>query len=1111
MTNSPSTRYQLQKKLGAGAMGTVWLATDTLLNRPVALKYLKITQQTIYKELFVSEAQLLASLNHPNITQIYDAVFDEPENRFYLVMEYVPGISLSEFIAKESCPLPFDFVLNVGLGAARALQYAHQKGVVHRDIKPENVIIQADGLKLTDFGVAGLISRLAEGSNYIVGTPAYISPEQIEGIPLDGRADLYSLGVMLYELASGGALPFAGSTALEWYQAHLELEPYPLREVAPEIPLAFEQVVMRLLAKQASDRYPSAGTLLDILTSLQARQKFSQPQLQLLDSPARPLVNRADELEQLETIWTATRQAARPRLVVVQGEAGLGKSRLITEFLARQVIDRGWVGLVGRGGETGAPYAPFAEILAAIFNKGLAKASVSSVQLERLLDHIPSLARLLNLPETPAGQSQPEPANQPMVGLWQSLGHKVTESAAANLIQRHRQFMATVLTILTELGPTVLFLENATALDEASLTLLRFLLEQGQLPLLLVAACRPKAEPPAWPDSFSTAKTVLTLPRLSNEAVHSYLTQLLGGVWPAEMVDLLNERGRGNPLQIEAGARRMQELGQLRQDETGVWHYVAPRRVQEPTDSFLPKAVFDSFSRRVEQLSDASREVLAVAAILEPGYEFDFDSWLALLGGESQRELAQTVLAEALKARLVRQFDDRRYAFRPADVGKALLRLLPENRQRDLHRQAAEILQQQQSDPLLVAYHYQQISHAAAAACYLETAGARAMTANALNAATVYYERAVALVESPAGYKALGNLYRESGELAKSAQAFEQAMALTGSAADVELKAQIMNGWSFTLWLSDRYRPAYQQAAAVLKLPGLVGTERALACSNLGMISWLAGRLSDAADWCLKGVKAATGPGHKPALSTAHYRLGLVYTSQTRLAEAETVFREALALRQELGWLCGQADCLQELGRIAGERGDFDAAWSQLDAAQQLFEQIGSQGGLLSVYTGRGRLRLYQSHPDEALPWLSQALKLAVKQSGNAYRQSDIYRLLAQAGLQQRKLERARAAANNALNLVEAAGNQEYIALAQATLAEIYAAQGNAAAAEAMYLRALALFEQVGHRAGWLRAQVSYARFLAKQGETERAAALERVARQEAEQVGVALFLMTSP
>jgi tetratricopeptide (TPR) repeat protein len=198
------------------------------------------------------------------------------------------------------------------------------------------------------------------------------------------------------------------------------------------------------------------------------------------------------------------------------------------------------------------------------------------------------------------------------------------------------------------------------------------------------------------------------------------------------------------------------------------------------------------------------------------------------------------------------------------------------------------------------------------------------------------------------------------------------------------------------------------------------------------------------------------------------------------------------------------------LGRIAGERGDFDAAWSQLDAAQQLFEQIGSQGGLLSVYTGRGRLRLYQGQPDEALPWLSQALKLALKQPGNAYRQSDIYRLLAQAGLQQRKLERAIAAANNALKLVEAAGNQEYIALAQATLAEIYAAQGNAAAAEAMYLRALALFEQVGHRAGRLRAQVSYARFLAKQGEPERAAALERAARQEAEQVGVALFLMTS-
>lgn len=145
MTNSPQDRYTLQKKLGAGGMGEVWLARDTLLDRPVAIKYLKGAQDPMYEELFLSEARTLASLNHPNITLIYDAVPDERQTGFRLVMEYVQGQALADVMANWSGPLPLEIILDVTIGVLQALHYAHSKGIVHRDIKPANVIMTKEG------------------------------------------------------------------------------------------------------------------------------------------------------------------------------------------------------------------------------------------------------------------------------------------------------------------------------------------------------------------------------------------------------------------------------------------------------------------------------------------------------------------------------------------------------------------------------------------------------------------------------------------------------------------------------------------------------------------------------------------------------------------------------------------------------------------------------------------------------------------------------------------------------------------------------------------------------------------------------------------------------
>jgi serine/threonine protein kinase/tetratricopeptide (TPR) repeat protein len=1104
MANSQQERYVLQKQLGAGGMGEVWLANDILLNRPVAIKYLKTSQDAPYDETILSEARMLASLNHPNITLIYDAVFDENKNQFYLVMEYVEGKPLSDLIQRWSGPLPLEITLDVAIDILHALQYAHEKGIVHRDIKPDNVIMQKEGVKLTDFGVAGLISLLAEGTEYMAGTPAYMSPEQIQGEATDGRADLYSLGVMLFEMASGGHQPYQFTNRDEALDAHLDQVPCALRTFSPNVPLALERIVMRLLAKDPADRYPSAETVMETLRPLQARQRFSQSHLDLLDPEIKPLVGRAEQLKQIEIVWTTCQETAKPHLLVVKGEMGIGKSKLITEFLGQHVVDKGFAALVGRCDESGAPYAPFAEILATIMDKQLAKSAITQEQTDQLLDQIPSLARLLNISDTSAAETETDKSSAQetteSAGLWKALSDKVAETTAEASWQTEWQFFATVLAILTELGPTVIFLENATFLDEASVALARFLIRQGQLPLLLVAVGRDAEEAMPWLDAFSADEhETLTVPPLSPAAVKEHVANLIGGAAPEAAIDLIAERSHGNPLQIEGITQQLLDAKELHQAEDGQWRYTPGQEVATPADAFLPQAVLGAFTRRIEKLPESSRQALALAALIEPGPEFNFDLWVILLGGETQQTLAQGVLAEALKKRLIRQVGHQRYTFRPPDLAKALTAVLTKTHRRKIHRQIAKTLHQRQADPILVGYHYEQAGLTSEAAQHLETAGNRAVSTNAVDTAIVYYNRAGALTETRSTYKALGYLYRLKGKKADSVQALQHALALAKKANDTADQAQILNGLSLTFWFYDDYKQAYQHAAAVLKLDNVPERERITAQLYIGIIAWLRGQLAEAEEWCQKSLEALKKSGHEAGLARAYNRLGQIYLSQGRLAEAKTTFQHALELRQKLGNEWGQGQRLTNLGRVAAEQGDFEQAASLFQSAQQLFEKMNSRDGLMALYTNRGRAILYQGNPDEALPWLTQALHLAMERGQrSAYVLSDIYLLIAQASLVQGKVERARAATDDALKLVEAAGNQEYIALAQATLAQIHAVQGDITTAGEMYREALALFEQVGSRAGLVRAQLSYAQFLAQQGQTAEATTIEQNARDEA-------------
>jgi len=250
-------RYRIIRKLGAGGMANVYLAEDQELGRRVAIKILddRHAADDSFIERFRREAKNAAGLSHPNIVSIYDR--GEAEGTYYIAMEYLSGRSLKELIVSRG-PTPIRIAIDYTRQMLAALGFAHRHGIVHRDIKPHNVVVDADGrLKVTDFGIArsGASQMTEVGS--IIGTAQYLSPEQARGSPVDQRSDVYSVGIVLYEMLTG-TVPFTGDTPLEIAMKHLSEVPVPPSELRDDVPADLDLVVLRALAKDPEDRYQTA-------------------------------------------------------------------------------------------------------------------------------------------------------------------------------------------------------------------------------------------------------------------------------------------------------------------------------------------------------------------------------------------------------------------------------------------------------------------------------------------------------------------------------------------------------------------------------------------------------------------------------------------------------------------------------------------------------------------------------------------------------------------------------------------------------------------------------------------------------------------------------------
>jgi predicted ATPase len=610
--------------LGRGGMGVVYKARQGSLDRLVALKFLAAdcACDPIWLARFQREARTASALNHPHICTIYDT--GESEGRPYLSMELVEGRTLESLVGSR---LDVEELTRLIGQAARALAAAHAAGVVHRDIKPANLMVRDDGiLKVLDFGLA---RRLAEsrlprpGPSGVstdpgtrVGTPLYMSPEQARAEPVDGATDIFSLGVVLYELATGQA-PFRADSDIGVMHAIVVQTPLPPARLNPEIPAALEALILHMLAKDHRLR-PTAREVEIALTQLSTKIQ-DEPRARGPRLGRRPTVGRRQEWAALH-IGFEEASAGRGLLLCVTGEPGLGKTTFVENFLDELAASERTWSARGRCSErlAGAEaYLPFLEALESLLQgEGGASAAQAMkllaptwyVQLAPLAAEDPALARLLaDAREAPQ--------------------------------ERRKRELGVFLHELSRQRPLVVFLDDVHWADPSSVDLLTYVGSRcAAWRMLLVVTFRPsdlrRSQHP-----FGAVKLELqgrgicreiALPFLSREDLDSYLSLAFAGHrFPDDFAPALHSRTEGNPLFMVDLLQYLQEHAVIVQDR-GRWTLVGDvaNLVRE-----LPESVRGMIQRKVDQLSAADRHLLMAASVQGP--EFDATVIAGILGRDA--------------------------------------------------------------------------------------------------------------------------------------------------------------------------------------------------------------------------------------------------------------------------------------------------------------------------------------------------------------------------------------------------------------------------------------------------------------------------------------------
>lgn len=601
--------YEIVEPIGSGGMGKVYVARDVRLGRQVALKLLlhQASQDPTLVKRFLREAQAASALNHPNIVTIYES--GEGEAGYFIAMELIRGRTLRAMIGAQPSLESF---LELSVQMARALSVAHAASIIHRDIKPENIMVRDDGyVKILDFGLAHLdleagpgspITQFATTPGALIGSLRYMSPEQARGEKLNAASDVFSLGIVFYELVTGKH-PFGIESYLSVLDAILNQQPVPPSHINRDISGTLEALILRMLEKNPRVR-PASAEVESILTEPSDRDTPGTRKAQVIQ---RITVGRERERAALQQGFDSA-VAGKGLLVSVEGEAGIGKTTVVEQFLSEVASPCDW--LIGRGRsserlEGTEAYLPVLEAMEDLLHgaHGGAMARVMKLLAPTWYMQVASL---------PTGES----------GVSQLIS-----AAQAVSSERIRRELSAFLQEASRQWPIVLFFEDLHWADVSTVDLLAYAASRfSEMRVLIIVTCR-REELMSSKHPFLRIKNDLQARGLCREISLDFLTrsdletyldrQFPGHAFPAEFPALVHAKTEGNPLFMVDVLRYLKDRKILLQVDKR-WSLAESL---PDIERQLPESVRGMIQRKIDMLSEDARRLLVTASV--QGYEFN--------------------------------------------------------------------------------------------------------------------------------------------------------------------------------------------------------------------------------------------------------------------------------------------------------------------------------------------------------------------------------------------------------------------------------------------------------------------------------------------------------
>lgn len=965
------SHYRVLEKLGEGGMGTVYKARDERLDRFVALKFLPpyLSARQDIKNRFIQEAKAAAALEHPNICTIYE-IGDVPGGQLFISMACYEGETLREKIQRG--PLPVDVAVSYAIQAAQGLAQAHAAGIVHRDIKPANLFVTTrDQVKILDFGVAKVADVHLTTAGVLVGTIAYMSPEQGDGRATDHRTDIWSLGVVLYEMLAGKH-PFAGQLGDVSLYAIQHRKPTSLIMVRPGISPALDAIVKRLLAKQPEQRYHQLEQLIAELQALQtqrtttpAAKSVPLPQIltqsgglavatvsQIVSGAAPGLfVGREHEMQGLESLLENTISGAG-RIVFISGEAGLGKTSLASQFVEKTTQrGNGIVCLSGHCVEqygASEAYLPFLNAFGKLLN-GPAKSSVMPL----FLNYAPTWS--LQFTSAFTSTDVREQLRRETIGATQ---------------ERMLREMGDCIGAMSDQSTLVLLLEDLHWADPPSINLIRYLSKViGRMRLLLIGTFRPDdlelvnvplrdcRRELQGSDQFEE----MMLGVLDREAIASYLdARFPVNDFSHELAPLILEKTGGHPLFVTRLAKDLDERGDIIRQNS---HCSLAREVSEVCLE-MPESVVGIIRRRIGMLAEKDVQLLRYASV--QGEEFLSRITADLLSVDLP-EIEERLERLATSSHLVLNCREEelpdgsmstRYRFAHALYRNVLYEDLVGARRRQLHLQTGDLLEQHYSPKASLiaaqlAMHFELGRDFKRAIHYLIEVGNNAAKVHAILEAISHFTTAINLVDKlPRSehdnslmplFTKRGRASLACGNFNPAIADFERAVDLARTNGDVETEHAAINGLMITLLVSHRMDEMAVYAQEGLKLSSR-SANKGLRLETLNYVAQQKtcdGELAEAIRITEEIISEANPVEDQAALAMALLQRGQLHLHQTEYAQAITSLKKGLERTLAMGDGFKHLYGTFMLGMAEGNAGKIADALATFEELKTLSERNG--------------------------------------------------------------------------------------------------------------------------------------------------------------------------